>query len=871
MRFKTLGVASSLAIVACMAAPAHAQNQSAPADAAAPAADEEGRNNVITVTAQFREQNLQDTPIAITAVNAEMLEARGQTNIAEVAAQAPNVSLTPQPQNGGTGLIAYIRGVGQTDFNYALDPGVGIYIDDVFIPTLSSSLLELMDLDRIEILRGPQGTLAGKNSIGGAIKLFSQEPRGDGTGSMMVTYGSFNRLEVRGMADFRVNEQLAVRASGIFKGRDGYVDLLDYGVSHPGGNVAANNARGARAVVGTQGGQSIGAGRFALKWEPDSAIEVNLSADYTRERSEPQPTVLIAAGRPQSAANPVFHPSLAIGDDNAGLARGSGPGQPAWLPGKDGTAIPLDCRFVPAGQYSCDPLSSGVYDGDPRFISYANFLDGTAPTSQSPFKPYAALQNQDFNGWGIMGNVTWDIMDNLELYWVGAWREYTTKFGQDQDASPVPVAQLDNRLDHRAWSQELRLNGEFGDGLVEYTVGGFYMDQDGEYTARVDLPYAGIDFIHGPDTTPSTSKALFANAIVHPLEDWSITGGVRRSWDEKTYTYFRRNPDGTIPGPCEFFTIPQPNGIAGPTGIGNSPNCLLVGIYDLAGEFKGSRWDWRIATDYRFSDEFLAYASIATGYKGGGVNPRPFFGPSTGECPPFSFNADGSVIPAPPCNQVKPFNPETLITYELGFKSDFFDRRVRLNGAVFYNDYSDIIFTLSACPSSPCLRPTNVGKAKVKGFELETTIYPIDNLTIDGSLSYIDVNYDDESVAPAGLQGNETFPYTPDWTYSFGIQYDADVGPGTASFRLDGAYRSEIFTETTNSSWSRVDSRFISNARIGYTTADEDWEVALEVQNLFDKYYYLSVSDITRSLGAVTGVPGLPRTWAVSVKRNFGN
>ena len=325
-----------------------------------------------------------------------------------------------------------------------------------------------------------------------------------------------------------------------------------------------------------------------------------------------------------------------------------------------------------------------------------------------------------------------------------------------------------------------------------------------------------------------------------------------------------------MPGPCQFFTIPQPNGIAGPTGIGNSPNCLLVGIYNLEGEFKGSRWDWRVVTDYRISNELLVYGSVATGYKGGGVNPRPFFGPATGECPPFSFNPDGTVIPAPPCNQIKPFNPETLITYEVGFKSDFFDRRVRLNGAAFYNDYSDIIFALSACPSSPCLRPTNVGKAIVKGFELEATVYPVDNLTLDGSLSYINVNYNDASVAPAGLHGDETFPYTPDWTYSFGIQYDADVGPGTAMFRFDGSYRSEIFNDTTNSPWSRIPGRFLGNARIGYTTDDEDWEIALEVQNVFDKYHYLSVSDISRSLGLVTAVPGLPRTWALSIKRNFG-
>jgi len=873
MSFKrTFGVASSIAIAAALAAPAYAQDESGQE------ADSSNRNTEIIVTAQFREQRLQDTPIAITAVNAEMLEARGQTDISQVAAQAPNVTLTPQPQNGGSGLIAYIRGVGQTDFNYAMDPGVGIYVDDVFIPTLSSSLLDLMDLDRIEVLRGPQGTLAGKNSIGGAIKLFSQKPRGDGTGSLQVTYGSYNRVELRGMADFRITDNLAARISGVGKGRDGHITLLDYGVSHPNENVPAGNARGAYGEVGTQGGQSFVAGRLALKWDPTDTIEVNLSGDYTHERSEPVGTILRAAGLPQSAINPVFNPAIPY------PGRGAGPGQPAWLLGKDGSAIPFDCRFVPAGPYSCDTLSTGAYKGDRRYISYANFLDGTAPTSQSPFKPYAALQNQDFNGWGLMGNVTVDLTDTLQLYYIGSWREYTTKWGQDQDASPVPIAQLDNRMDHRAWSQELRLNGEFGDGLLDYTLGGFYMDQDGSYTARVDLNYAGIDFVHGPDTTPSTSKALFLNATLHPVPNWTISGGLRRSWDEKTYTYFRRNPDGTVPFQGSLAPPPGappiceslyganpvfPGGGGPPTSIGNSPNCLLTGIFGLDGEFKGKRWDWRVVTDYRFSDEFLAYASIATGYKGGGVNPRPFFGPSTGECGPFQYNPDGSVIPTPPCNQVKSFNPETLTTYEVGFKSDLLDRRLRLNGAAFYNKYNDIIFTLSACPSSPCLRPTNVGKANVKGAELELSAFPTDGLMIDGSVSYISIKYDAASVAPAGLSGDETFPYTPDWTYSFGIQYDHDVGPGTASLRFDGSYRSKIFTETFNTQWSEIPGRFLGNARLSYTTDDEDWRFSLEVQNLFDKYYFLSVSDITSSLGAVTAAPALPRTWALTVRRNF--
>src|SRR5262245_20268185 len=157
-----------------------------------------GQLEEVVVTAQFREQNLQQTPIAITAVTAGMLESRNQTDIAMVAAQAPNVTLQPNGAAFGSSMVAFIRGVGQTDFNLALEPGVGIYVDDVYYATLTGSLLDLLDLDRVEILRGSQGTLAGKNSIGGAIKLFSQKPTGDGGGYLEATAGTLNRVDARG-------------------------------------------------------------------------------------------------------------------------------------------------------------------------------------------------------------------------------------------------------------------------------------------------------------------------------------------------------------------------------------------------------------------------------------------------------------------------------------------------------------------------------------------------------------------------------------------------------------------------------------------------------------------------------------------------
>jgi len=860
MRFKTHLLGFTAISALAMSAPAFAQDKpaaaapNAAAQDAQAAADQAAQSATdIVVTAQFRATKLQDTPIAITAVNAALLEARGQTDITQIAAQAPNVSLRPQPQNGGSGLIAFIRGVGQTDFNYALDPGVGVYIDDVYIPTLSSSLLELVDLDRVEILRGPQGTLAGKNAIGGAIKLFTVKPKGNNSGSLEVGYGSYNSLRLRGMLDIKIAENLAMRVSGMARSNDGYVAMLDYGQTHPNSNVRANNTRGnGNADYTSMGGQNIIATRAALRWT-SATLEVNVSGDYTREKSEAIPTVLIAAGATAPAGaqhpNPPFDPH-SVGASNS-------LGNP-WLVGKDGQAVNMSCAFVPAGPYSCD--TGGNLQGyDPRFVSYSNFMDAATPTVQAPFKPYFALPVTEFKGWGVHGDVTFNVSDAVNLVYIGSYRKYVSKFGQDQDATPIPVAQLDNELNHHAFSSEVRLNFKLADGLFEGTVGGFYLDQKGTYTARVDLNYVNpvIDFLHGPDATPSTTKALFATGTLHPIKGMSITGGIRYTKDKKDYTYYRSNPDGTLPNGFKCFVL---------NGPFSEPNCLLAGIYGITGTFKGDRWDWRVVGDYRFSSEFLAYASVSTGFKGGGVNPRPFV-----------------------VDQRLPFNPETLTTYEVGFKADLFDRRVRLNGAAFLNKYQNIVLGKTVCPESslpsPCLRPANIGSADVKGFELEATLRPVDGLTFDGSVSILDFKYTSPTVLlypsdPAGannptvlagsaIPANGITPFTPEVSYSVGAQYDHDTDFGVFSFRFDGSYQGKLFTNAENTPWAKIPGRFIGNAQVSLGTNNKDWKFTLEVKNVFNKYYFTSVSDVSSSLGLVTGVPGLPRTWMLSVKRNF--
>jgi iron complex outermembrane receptor protein len=854
----------AIALATLAATPAVAQQ------AAAPATNANGTPEIV-VTAQFRSQKLQDTPLAITALNAAALAERGQTNIAQVAAEAPNVTLKPQGQELGPGIIAFIRGVGQTDPNFALEPGVGMYIDDVYLPTLTGSLLDLADVDRIEILRGPQGTLSGRNSLGGSIKVYSTKPKGDNSGSIEVTYGSYNRIDAKGYFDTKLADNLFLRASAATKNRDGYVTLLDYAQTHPGSNVPTN-ASGASPVIGHLGGQSFAAGKVALRWLPTSNIEINLSADYTRERDEPGANVVRYAN-----AAAVF-----AGPSATGGAR-------PWLAGLNGQPVALNCAFVASGVNACDTPPAGY---DPRYISYATYTDNAPRDSQQAYKPYSATPHSNLNNYGFAGTIDVDL-GSVTLKSITAYRHYTSDWSYNPDGAPVLNQMLDQSQENTQWSQELRLNGKALDNKLNYTLGGFYFHTRGLFTGRIDLNYAGIDFLHGPDPTPATNKALFANASWEILQGATLTAGVRHSWDDKDYSYFRHNPDGSnITGPCTFFlqlagVVPGPL-LAGPTGLGNQPNCLLYGLNgSVAPHFHTSRTDWRVALDYRFSPNLMAYAQVSTGYRGGGVNPRPFF-----------------------LSQEQVFHPETITAWEVGFKSDLLDRKLRFNLSAFYNVYRNIILQSSYCAdlaaigqATPCLRPTNTGNAHVKGFEIETMLRPVPDMTLDASLSYLDFRYTSVDTASTGVTIGMVTPYTPKWKWNVGAQYEIhNIFKGSLTPRFDGSYQSHIYSDSINTDGqpvsstvaagtllaagpinqgggggaistliasNRIDGYFVANARLTWLSGDKSWTAAVEVANVFDKYYFTSLYSQFNATGTVSGAPSLPRTWAVTLKRTF--
>jgi iron complex outermembrane receptor protein len=770
----------------------------------------------ITVTAQFRSQNLQETPLAITAVTGDMLEARSQTSIYEVAAQAPSVFLAPQAQANGSGLIAYIRGVGQTDFNFALEPGVGLYVDDVYLPTLTGSLLDLLDLDRVEILRGPQGTLAGRNSIGGAIKLFSKRAEGKG-GNVSLTYGSYDRVDVRASGDFTLAEdKLFMRIAGVSKNRDGYVDRLDYGCTHPGSGVPTLRlSQGCK--LGTLGGISYAAGRLNMRWLPSDSVEVNFNADVTNDSSEAGADVLRRAVQ----TLPPTDPRYVWADD----------GNPATVP-----TVPLDCRFVPYGQYSCDP------NGGNPYVSYATFVDSTAPTNQRPFKPVVVPVVQQLDQYGMSANIDWTISDSFSLKSISAWRKYESSWAQDVDNSPAASQQLLQSLRHWAWSQELRLNGSFGEAF-DFTTGAYYFKQDGTLEARVDLNYAGIDFVHGPDPTPSDSQALFAQGTFHATDKLDFTVGARYTQDEKDYTYFRHNPDGTLPVPPTGFPF-APN---------QPPNAVLTGLNGTSAHFESDQFDWRAVMDYQWTDDVMTYVQASTGYKGGGINPRPFF-----------------------VSQELSFDPETLTTYELGLKTSFAENRIRLNMAAFFNQYEDIILRLNFCAQSPpgqqtpCQLPANVGKAEVKGVELESNMLLGAGFSVDLSASWMEFEYTETNFATTAIPTSYITPFTPELKGSLGLQYETPfAGDHTFVARVDWAYQSDVYGDAFNNPYNHIPSYGTGNVRLTWRGPEDKWEASAEVQNVSDKLFYLATNDYSASAGTSSFSPGLPRTWAITVKRSF--
>lgn len=771
----------------------------------------------IVVTAQFREQNLQETPLAITAISGETLEARNQIKLSDITAQAPSVLLQVNPAGGGNAMRAYIRGVGQADQSPSVDPGVGIYIDDVYFSTITGSLFDLMDLDRVEILRGPQGTLAGMNSMGGAVKMFSSKPDGEG-GYVDATLGSYNRVDIKGAADFTlIPDTLFGRISGVSRNRDGYISRYDYACLHPTDPDVVSGAIpratfGSGCQIGTMAGQSMTAFKGALRWLANDDIEVNITADKTNDESEVQASVLRAAGE--------------------------------IIPGYSQSyqGVTYDNRFVSYGPNRGDAVLNDPY------ATYANFTSpgvsytpiDAAGNPGAPNGAWFAEPASHLAGWGTAATVDWDLSDTLSFKSITAYREYTSLSGQDNDGSPVVILQSLSQFDHEQFSQEFRLNGVAFNDLLDYTVGVIHYEQETIYASRemsVFVPFGPdftrpiFDFIQR-DTTDNEFNAAFIHGIWNLTDQLTLATGVRYTDQNKDYTFNRFNIDNKTP----FIPLSNPaNPLNGRTG-----------------NFSGDHTDYRLNLAYQFTDDIMAYGQYSTGFKGGGISPRPYFP-----------------------EQVLGFGTEELKTYEIGFKSRLFDQRLQLNGAVFYNDYLNYQAAPVQCVDAsgnvlpppfdePCGQYQNVADAESQGIELEIQFFATDNLMLDASYSYLDFEFQEPFIQTNSVLAGASAPGIGDKKWSLGAQYDIFLNSGgVLSARLGLSYMPEF---CTNMRCTVINEDYtLSNLRVSYTSADQEWVVALEGTNITDELYTLNQLNSVYSSSQV----GAPAQWAINVKRRF--
>jgi iron complex outermembrane receptor protein len=804
-----------------------------PGTAVAAEAEADGLAEVV-VTARFREENLQSTPLAISAFSEEDLVARSVVNVSDLGATIPNAFIRQQNSNFGPTQAIGMRGIIQTDFTYAFEPAVGIYIDDIYHGTLTGSTMDLLDLERVEVLRGPQGTLFGINTMGGAVRLISRKPQGDGSGYVDVTYGSRSRLDVKAVGDFSlIEDRLFARISGMSRRQDGYGQYLDFTcemirrgtpelaglgdglgagptpgsqpVPVPVGSAADNNfsfpqtidPRSGGCKLGDLGGASSQGGRVQLRYLANDDLEFNVSGDYSTQTSDPPVETLLTRRQDTAYDNTTIFPAYGIRNDE---------------------------RFVTGSPYT-------------HYGTFGNVLSGVA------YEPTTHL-----TAWGVNGTMDYRISDKMALTVIGGYRTYETTWSNESDLTPFELQQTNQMQQHRQIQAETRLSGLLLDDRIDWTVGLFHYSSRSRVYNTANFPTFGLKFTTD-DLYSTENTSAFAHVNFKLTDRFSISGGLRHS-DEDKSNFFRHFGQFVFPEPLDFGS---------------------------------SHVSFKAGADFQATDNFFVYVSVSDGFTSAGVTPRIF----TAE-------------------QLRPLEGEEVVNYELGTKIELFDKRLRMNSAIFYLDYKNRLtqVTGSQCnlagsddpgpvyflaggncpPGTP--REGQAGLSwfyyaqtpgEVKGAETEISIFPVDDLSINLTAGYNKFEGDEMDTSLPTYRHPSSI-LQPKWTLSAGSQYTFHLGNwGRLTPRLDYYYQSYRTNGTINQPQRDPDDinpgYGIYNARLTWEPTNSDYQVSLAVLNLTDHFYWSQLGTATTRLGAPatarTGNPGRPREWSVQVRKNF--
>jgi len=822
----------------------------------------------IVVTATKIATDVQDVPIAITAVTADMLEDRQVKTTADLGNIVPNATFRKSEGIYGAGVSATLRGIGQTDTQFSREPAVAMYIDDVYYPFLFGSNFDLLDLDHVEVLRGPQGTLFGRNAISGAINMVSKTPSlTEPSGYAEATVGSYDRRDFRAGFSVPLTDRLATSVSVVSTARKGYMKMLDFSCqmykngtpelagSFPFQSAGTTFAAGREpkdCVIGHLGGQDHRGIRGALHWEPASNIRIDISGDYSEQHDE-------------NAAEKVFETDYAstYGLQPDGTVDKS-KANPNFTSMADQFSIPgtpfrWDERFETGDMYTtydnyCDPFPAGTQLPNNSYYNGSLYRGGLCWGNEVPL-----------TSWGLQGKAAVGLTDHIEATLIGGYRSMKTLFGAAWDGTIFNDSLIYHQDETWNWNGEFRLTGQYDH--IDWVGGIFYYKGDAQETGQPQNTRNGTQQFHNVHYFPK-AKAAYLNVTWRPIDRLSLNGGIRRSDDNKFVDY-EALFEGSAPGSTTF------------TAAGTSTAFTL--------DIKNKRWDWKLGADYDLSDHSMVYVSAATGYRLPSFNTRVF--------------QKGQAVQN---------SEEALINYEIGTKADFFDRRLRINAAAFMLRFSkrpasfggqeprfapDGVSILpgdqTLIPDGPdnsayseaftncrdyvpsdgapngstvgitCISrtfPYGVSGSKIKGLEAEITAEPIDGLRINGSVGY--TKRPSDTGRPVGF---------PDWTASGGIQYliQADALNGTIVPRLDWFFNSNIAYSTDYPQYDEG-SRSTFNGRVSYSNTEYDFDVALGVTNLFDKQYYRQKTIFT-VIGAPAniGQPAPPREWYLTVKKRF--
>jgi iron complex outermembrane receptor protein len=837
----------------------------------------------IVVTAQKREQNLQDVPIAITAFTGDALQQKGLGDLHALTNLTPNVNLdSGSPFSGDSSVLsASIRGIGQDDFAFNLDPGVGVYLDGVYLARTIGANQNLLDVDRIEILKGPQGPLFGRNTIGGAINIVTHTPGDRFRVIATATGGTFNRRDLAFTADIPLSEKLLTSLSVSSQERDGYQKVIPYPSSTSLGSTSfVTDPQTAFAKAGyttssANGGQNLKVMRGKALWHATDAVDVTIAADWSKENQSATPTTLLRVYTPAgnnlptpADVGPTAGPGFMGALYNYCISTPAGTlNDPAFSDGLFNTSYGLcsprgtglgiaqgGAALGGAGYVGGPGDTVNLLSNQPRiYWNFANTQTGNIDTTYGSGPSFAK-----YNAKGTSATVDWHLADNTLLKSITGWREIDWRIGTDLDGTPETILEVSDHQFQRQFSQEFQLSGKSLEDRLDWVGGLYYFDESGFVNDFV--PFGGaLDIYDVANNVKTKSYAAFAHLDYKLTDKWGLTLGARYSRDDKKfvggqadltgYNYKSAYIPGLV-GPC--YTAAGPDmacwaTFANIVGLAPFPDPTNPYRYFPPAQQRQKYNEFTPTAGIQFhpTDNVMLYTSYSKGFKAGGWTTRL--------SNPLANIADAA------------FGPEKAQTYELGVKSTLLNRHLQANFAVFDTKYDGIQLNIQEA-ASPVLH--NAGNAKLKGAELELQALTGTGLSVNLAAGYIDAKYSSVSPAAAsqGITVDNKIPKTPKYKVTVGPQYDIYL-PNSATLRLaaDVTRTASMYNDAPNTPELYRPAVTNLNADIHYLSSDGKYELTVGGTNLTDKRYIV-VGSTNGAEGQVAGTYSRPREWYTTLR-----